>query len=89
MPLFYLKCECGAIKPILANNFEKVTSEKTTCLKCGKEMQWQGKGPSTSIMEKLDNGSMPRAVERYSDAEQVFKERHENADENAGKKNFS
>jgi hypothetical protein len=37
-------------------------------------------GPSTSIVEKLDNGSMVKALERYSDAERIFNERHQNAD---------
>jgi hypothetical protein len=43
-------------------------------------------GPSTSIVERLDNGAMPKAVERYSDAERIFKERHEAADPLAGTK---
>jgi hypothetical protein len=43
-------------------------------------------GPSTRILEKLDNGSMVKALERYADAERIFQERHDNADELAGTK---
>jgi len=32
---------------------------------------------------------MPRAVERYANAEEMYQERNRNADPEAGKKNFS
>ena len=57
--------------------------------KCGEIMNRQVKGPSTQTMERLDNGAMVRAVERYSDAERLLKDRHNNADSLAGQKNFS
>jgi hypothetical protein len=43
-------------------------------------------GPSTSVMERLDNGSMVKSLERYADAEQIFKDRRDNADPLAGTK---
>jgi hypothetical protein len=89
MPLYYLKCEnCNKVKPILSNKFEEINEEKLTC-KCGNKLEHQSKGPSTTMLERLDNGIMPRAVERYTDAEELFKKRHEEADPLAGRKNFS
>jgi hypothetical protein len=89
MPLFYLKCKkCNKIKPILENKFELISEEKLTC-RCGEKLEHQSKGPSTTLLEHLDNGAMLKPVERYSDAEELFKKRHDEADPLAGQKNFS
>lgn len=49
----------------------------TSCGKpdCGGTWQRDPTGPTTQKYERLDNGLMPRAVERPADAERLFKER--------------
>lgn len=88
MALFYLTCRCGKNKRVFSTVFDNIPVEKKTC-ECGEAMVRTPNGPSTHVMEKLDNGAMSRALERYSDAERIFAERHQNADPLAGRKNFS
>jgi hypothetical protein len=86
MALFNLLCtKCGAQKRVFGNTFESLTIQQKMC-KCGYCTVRLTKGPSTSVMERLDNGVMVKPVERYSDAERVFAERHLNADPLAGTK---
>jgi hypothetical protein len=86
LALFNLLCtKCGASKRIFGDTYEQVDFRKKIC-KCNYEMIRLTKGPSTSVMERLDNGVMVKPVERYSDAERVFTERHLNADPLAGTK---
>jgi hypothetical protein len=86
MPLFNLRCpHCYLFKRVFSDNYDFLTLQQRTC-KCGYLMRRVVAGPSTSIVERLDNGAMPKAVERYSDAERIFKERHEAADPLAGTK---
>lgn len=46
-----------------------------SCLNCNTQMVRKPEGPSSQVMEKLDNGRMPRAIERLADAEELSKER--------------
>lgn len=87
MALFKLRCQgCSKPKSVIADNFDSIPTERFRCGKCGETMKRETLGPSTSILERLDNGSMVRALERYSDAEQIFQERHDKADPLAGTK---
>lgn len=82
MPAFNLKCaECGASTRRLARTFLLVN---LTCDTCGGKLQRDPHGPSAQVMESLDNGLMPRRVERLRDAERLMKERSQNADPLAG-----
>jgi hypothetical protein len=81
MALFNYMCLCGNIKRIFLKNAVSIP-----CDKCKGVMQRNPKGPSTQVMEKLDNGFMIKTLERYADAERIFQERHDNADELAGTK---
>ncbi len=38
-------------------------------------MERDAKGPSAQVKETLDNGAMKRKVERFKDAEQLYKDR--------------
>jgi len=77
--VFNLRCKsCGAMKRVFADKLDVMKC------KCGADMVRVMGVPSTHIMERLDNGIMPRALERYADAERLFKERHDNADPLAG-----
>ncbi len=82
MPLYHLRCAgCGRTDKKLTPN--PVKDPETTC-SCGGVMKRAAKGPATRVMEKLDNGIMPRAVERDSDAERLMAERADGADFLAG-----
>jgi hypothetical protein len=96
MPLFTLLCtKCGFTKKLLTTKKwgEVLTSngqKDLLCPGCEKYLMTRcGKGPTTNTKEKLDNGAMVRAVERYSNAEELFKERNKTADPNAGRSNVS
>lgn len=45
------------------------------CPTCSKPLKRTPKPASTSIMETLDNGLMPRKVERLANAEEIFHDR--------------
>ena len=79
MALFNYICLCGNSKRVFLKNAVSIP-----CDKCKGVMQRNPNGPTTQVMERLDNGSMVQALERYSDAERIFQERHDNADELAG-----
>jgi hydrogenase maturation factor len=88
MPIFELGCpECQVSKKVLATSSAEI-GDKKICT-CGATMRRIGTGPSTAVMERLDNGAMVKPVIRYSDAERVMQERHDKADPLAGKANRS
>lgn len=90
MPIYNTVCsKCYKLGKIVSDvTFDKVPLIKKMC-KCGYCVKQLPTGPTTKKMEKLDNGAMPRAVERLADAERIMKERALKADPLAGKKNFS
>ena len=56
--------------------FQKVPKFKTWGFcDCGGELIRQPLGPTSQVMESLDNGVMRKAVERYSEAERLYRER--------------
>ena len=76
MPLYYFECPgCGAkSKKILDHD----KANKLYHCSCGHELKRTPRGPSTSVKEVLDNGVMPKSVERYSEAERLYAERAAN-----------
>lgn len=83
MPKYNLICkDCGLrqIRILLAPNGITMVE----CKKCGGKCKRLVKGPSSRVMEKLDNGSMVRAVERLANAEELSQERAKNSDPLAG-----
>lgn len=73
MPLFNFVCECGAkVRKILTPEQAK---RGWLCVQCGQEMDREAKAPTTAVKESLDNGSMSRTVERFSNAEELYRER--------------
>jgi len=48
------------------------------CPKCKSPMKRNASGPTNQVYEQLDNGLMPRKVERLADAERLFKDRAKN-----------
>jgi hypothetical protein len=72
MPMYHFRCvSCSEPKTRLLKND---TVNPGPCSKCGGEVKREAKGASTRTVEKLDNGAMPRAVERLSDIETMRKE---------------
>ena len=45
------------------------------CPLCGEQMERAPRGPSAQVKETLDNGAMRRKVERFKDAEKLYKDR--------------
>lgn len=82
MPIFYYKCEpCNEQVSIL----KKTASNALICDYCGLLMKRNAKGPSTQVMDSLDNGAMPRKIVRLRDAERLYSERNRKADPMAGR----
>lgn len=55
------------------------------CPECKECVTREVTGPSSQVMEVLDNGAMPRRLERLRDAEDLYRSRSKAADPNAGK----
>lgn len=78
MPLYKYKCElCEEISKFLTDE----PSEDINCNKCGGWIDGPAKAyrflaPSTyQNLEMLDNGLSAKPIERYADAERLFRER--------------
>jgi len=58
-------------------NFKKskLNKDSLSCPKCNETMERNPSGASSQAVERLDNGLMPKAVERIADAERLYKER--------------
>jgi len=74
MPIFHYFCQnCDkASKKLLEKE-----PESLQCPVCGSDLVRDMKGPSARVVERLDNGVMPKALERLADAERLFKDRAE------------
>lgn len=44
------------------------------CTHCGERLARRPQGPGTSVVQRLDNGVMPRAVERPENMEELLEE---------------
>lgn len=76
MPVFYYRCDvCQAVRrrllPAARGN------EPWGCPKpdCDGTMRREAKGPTATVIERLDAPHMARAIERPADAERLYKER--------------
>lgn len=78
MPLYRFKCEAGHItKRIMKVEDFKLGGGVEPCSKmeCFLQGKHEPEAASSQTMEVLDNGIVARKVERYSEAERIFKER--------------
>lgn len=74
MALFKYTCKaCGTPKQSICEP-EQVNSPPP-CKKCGGELTRTPSPPTTSSYEVLDNGLMSKRIERFTDAERLYKER--------------
>lgn len=73
MPLFRYSCSnCDCVKSLIRRI--GATAKAPVCL-CGTTMTRTSKPPSSRVVETIDNGVMPKRVEKLIDAERLFKER--------------
>ena len=83
MPKYNLICrDCHLLQSRIVMAPNGLTTFE--CKQCGGKCKRLVKGPSAQVMEKLDNGSMVRAVERLANAEILAQDRAKNADPLAG-----
>lgn len=70
MALFVFLCPSGHVtKRILPE-----ATPEVPCRSCGAPAQRKQQGPSTLVLETVDNGLQARATVRLADAERIFKE---------------
>jgi hypothetical protein len=88
MPMFHVRCKgCRSEDDRLLSFVGEISLQ--LCRTCGeKKMRRAPRGPSVQVMERLDNGAMPRAVERLADAERLYADRAAKADPLAGGAKF-
>lgn len=74
MPMFNYKCpKCGFLMHKLMSIEDCPRKDGLHCPKDHTELvRDYSTGPSTQTKEILDNGLMPKAVERYTDAEKIY-----------------
>jgi putative FmdB family regulatory protein len=74
VPIYHFHCEaCQApTRRLLAVADQR---KPGVCPKCGGTLIRDYKAPSMIVVERLDNGAMGKALERFADAEEVFRER--------------
>jgi len=56
--------------------FKGKIPDKVECKKCNSVLERQAKGPSSQVVETLDNGVMRKSVTRLDRAEELMHERN-------------
>lgn len=83
MPLFLIACvSCGGVARRLGTS--RAAALARPCKGCGGAVAAAPVGPSSTVVERLDNGAMARTLERLADAERLYKDRARAADPLAG-----
>jgi hypothetical protein len=85
MPKYDLTCPtCGTHKfrvlrtPLLKQSMDVQADVKACPKGCSTPMKLDDPHPSANVVEVLDNGAMSRKVERFADAQRLWKERANN-----------
>jgi putative FmdB family regulatory protein len=76
MPLYRYRCSVCELDVTRIHGAKE--RPELACAECGGTLVRNPRGPSTQVVEKLDNGAMGRAVERLADAERLYHERSKN-----------
>lgn len=76
MPLFHFVCTACA-RPLrrLISAAQAAGALRCPTPDCGGLLQRAPKPPTAQVVETLDNGFMPRKVERPAEAERLYRER--------------
>jgi putative FmdB family regulatory protein len=69
MPVYHFECE-KCLKTIRKMLEIDPKAWAKSC-QCGGNFRRKASGPSCQVMERLDNGAMPRAVERLAEVERI------------------
>lgn len=76
MPSYNLRCsDCGASK---TRRFDVPQKFPVDTCACGGPMRRVPRPPTTTVKESLDNGAMTKRVERFKDAERLYRDRAAN-----------
>lgn len=82
MPLYAFHCTpCGLDVSRLFEQDPAKGPVVVLCPSCRNPVQRKARGPSTRIVEVLDNGVMTKRLERLSDAERLYWERNKKPDQ--------
>lgn len=73
MPIYYFVCR--RCRTNVRRVMEPAEAARYACPACGRKMTRQPKPPATQVNETVDNGIMPRAIERLANAEELSRER--------------
>ena len=76
MPLFKYLCQ-DCKKPHARLLPASKANDPGPCPSCGGVLVREASGPSQQVIERLDNGLMPKAVEQLADSPRLVKERKE------------
>jgi predicted RNA-binding Zn-ribbon protein involved in translation (DUF1610 family) len=83
MALFRITCDSCGLKAARLGDTE-ADALKKSCPSCGSQVKREATGLSATLKECLDNGVMPRALERLADAERLYRDRAQASDPLAG-----
>jgi hypothetical protein len=77
MPKYHFRCDgiCGREVVRLIASAKAKELDGRPCQSCAGIMRRAPRPPTAMVVERLDNGLMPRAVERPADAERLYHER--------------
>jgi hypothetical protein len=70
--------ECSGCEEATRRLLEPSAASSQICKKCGCKLTRVPNPPSAHVVEVLDNGIMPHKVERFKDAERLYRERAKN-----------
>jgi hypothetical protein len=77
MALYHFSCSgCEEATRRLLNTPSEISSQ--ICKKCGDKLTRVPNPPTCAVIEILDNGIMSKKVERFSEAERLYRERAKN-----------
>lgn len=76
MSLYYF--ECTGCEEATRRLLEPSEASNQICKKCGANLKRVPTAPSAHQIEILDSGAMSKKVERFSEAERLYRERAKN-----------
>jgi len=70
--------DCTGCEEVTRRLLEPSEANSRICKQCGDKLKRVPNPPSTHVVEVLDSGIMPRKVERFKEAERLYRERAQN-----------
>jgi hypothetical protein len=75
MPLYYFKCASACGREVRLILTPAQAGAENICPDCKNVLKRAPKPPTANVVETLDNGHMPRRVERPADVERLIADR--------------